>query len=398
MRPLEGLTILDLSRVLACPFASMILAELGADVIKVEQPGSGDETRGFEPVVEGEGGDVSAYYLAFNRSKRSITVNLRSAEGQDIVRRLATQADVVLENFPVGTMQKFGLDYAALSALNPRLVQVSCTGFGMTGPYAKRKGYDTVFQAMAGIMSLTGERGGGPVKPGLPVADLSSGLWVCIAILSALAGREKTGRGSQVDFSMFDGQVGLLSLAAARWFTLGEVPERLGTEHPGRIPSAAFVCADGKWVQITGSDQHWAPLCNLLGLEAWATDASLVRNADRLARREEVMAGLQAAIRTLERDELCRRCDAVGVPAGPILQVDEVVNNEHVNARGMVIEYDHPLIGRFKGMKVPLRFDGLDDPEATRPPLLGEHTDDVLREKLGLNDEERGALRAIGAI
>lgn len=398
MRPLEGLTILDLSRVLACPFASMILAELGADVIKVEQPGSGDETRAFEPVVEGEGGDVSAYYLAFNRSKRSITVNLRTAEGQDIVRRLAMQADVVLENFPVGTMQKFGLDYAALSALNPRLVHVSCTGFGMTGPYAKRKGYDTVFQAMAGIMSLTGERGGGPVKPGLPVADLSSGLWVCIAILSALAGREKTGRGSQVDFSMFDGQVGLLSLAAARWFTLGEVPERLGTEHPGRIPSAAFVCADGKWVQITGSDQHWAPLCNLLGLEAWATDAGLVRNADRLARRDEVMAGLQAAIRKLERDELCRRCDAVGVPAGPILQVDEVVNNEHVNARGMVIEYDHPLIGRFKGMKVPLRFDGLDDPEATRPPLLGEHTDDVLREKLGLHDDERDALRAVGAI
>ncbi|WP_137918059.1 CaiB/BaiF CoA-transferase family protein [Hydrogenophaga sp. 2FB] len=398
MRPLEGLTILDLSRVLACPFASMILAELGADVIKVEQPGSGDETRAFEPVVEGEGGDVSAYYLAFNRSKRSITVNLRSAEGQDIVRRLATQADVVLENFPVGTMKKFGLDYATLSALNPRLVHVSCTGFGMTGPYAKRKGYDTVFQAMAGIMSLTGERGGGPVKPGLPVADLSSGLWVCVAILSALAGCEKTGRGSQVDFSMFDGQVGLLSLAAARWFTLGEVPERLGTEHPGRIPSAAFVCADGKWVQITGSDQHWAPLCNLLGLEAWATDASLVRNADRLARREEVMAGLQAAIRKLDRDELCRRCDAVGVPAGPILQVDEVVANEHVNARGMVIEYDHPLIGRFKGMKVPLRFHGLDDPEATRPPLLGEHTDDVLREKLGLRDEERDALRAIGAI
>ncbi len=398
MRPLEGLTILDLSRVLACPFASMILAELGADVIKVEQPGSGDETRGFEPVVQGEGGDVSAYYLAFNRSKRSITVNLRSAEGQDIVRRLAMQSDVLLENFPVGTMKKFGMDYAALSALNERLVHVSCTGFGMTGPYAKRKGYDTVFQAMAGIMSLTGERGGGPVKPGLPVADLSSGLWVCIAILSALAGREKTGRGSQVDFSMFDGQVGLLSLAAARWFTLGEVPERLGTEHPGRIPSAAFLCGDGKWVQITGSDQHWAPLCNLLGLEAWAADASLLRNADRLARREEVMAGLQTAIRRLDRDELCRRCDAAGVPAGPILQVDEVVSNEHVNARGMVIDFAHPLIGRFKGMKVPLRFDGLDDPEATRPPLLGEHTDDVLREKLGLDDEERGALRAIGAI
>lgn len=398
MRPLEGVTILDLSRVLACPFASMILAELGAEVIKVEQPGTGDETRDFEPLVQGEAGSVSAYYLAFNRSKRSITVNLRSAEGQDIVRRLAAKADVLLENFPVGTMKKYGLDYAAISALNARIVHVSCTGFGMTGPYARRKGYDTVFQAMGGIMSLTGERGGGPVKPGLPVADLSSGLWVCIAVLSALAGREKTGAGCHIDFSMFDGQVGLLSLAAARWFTLGQVPERLGTEHPGRIPSAAFICADGKWVQITGSDQHWAPLCNLLGLEAWGADPALARNADRLARREEIMAGLQQAIRRLERDELCRRCDAVGVPAGPILQVDEVLANEHVAARGMVVEYEHPLAGRFRGLRVPLRFQGMDDPQVGRPPLLGEHTNEVLREKLGLADSEIEVLRGAGAI
>lgn len=401
MRPLEGITILDLSRVLACPFASMILAELGAEVIKVEQPGSGDETRGFEPMVQGEGpeaGEVSAYYMAFNRSKRSITVNLRSAEGQQLVRKLAAGADVVLENFPVGTLGKYGLDYASLGAGNERLVHVSCTGFGETGPYRKRKGYDTVFQAMAGIMSLTGERGGGPVKPGLPVADLSSGLWVAIAVLSALAGREKTGKGCHVDFSMFDGQVGLLSLAAARWFALGEVPERLGTEHPGRIPSAAFVCADGKWVQITGSDQHWAPLCNLLGLEAWGADPSLALNADRLARRGEVMAGLQKAISTLDRDELCRRCDAVGVPAGPILQVDEVLANEHVAARGMVVDFDHPVIGSFKGMRVPLRFDGLDDPVVGRPPLLGEHTEEVLREKLGLADADMQALRSSGAI
>lgn len=398
MRPLEGLTILDLSRVLACPFASMILAELGADVIKVEQPGVGDETRGFEPMVHGDKGDVSAYYLAFNRSKRSITVNLRSPEGQEIVRRLAAGVDVVLENFPVGTLQRYGLDYQALSAINSSLIHVSCTGFGMTGPYAHRKGYDTVFQAMGGIMSLTGERGGGPVKPGLPVADLTSGLWIAIAVLSAVNGRHQTGRGAHVDFSMFDGQVGLLSLAAARWFGLGEVPPRLGTEHPGRIPSAAFECADGKWVQITGSDQHWAPLCNVLGLTAWSEDPELARNADRLARREEVMQGLSAAIRRLARDELCRRCDAAGVPAGPILSVDEVVTNEHVAARGMVIDYSHPSVGSFKGLKLPFRFEGFDEPTANRPPTLGEHTEQVLSERLGMTPSEIDALRSAGVV
>lgn len=398
MRPLEGVTILDLSRVLACPFASMILAELGAEVIKIEQPVTGDETRSFEPMVDGDDAQVSAYYMAFNRSKSSVTVNLRSEAGQELVRKLAAGVDVVLENFPVGTLGKYGLDYSSLSRVNERLIYVSCTGFGMTGPYAKRKGYDTVFQAMAGIMSLTGERGGGPVKPGLPVADLSSGLWVAIAILTSLVGRSKTNKGSHVDFSMFDGQVGLLSLAAARWFALGEVPERLGTEHPGRIPSSAFVCSDGKWVQITGSDQHWTALCNLLGLEAWGVDPSLAKNADRLVRREELMCGLQDAIGRLSREELCRRCDAVGVPAGPILQVDEVLSNEHVIARGMVVEYSHPQVGQFRGMRIPFRFDGFDDPLAQRPPMLGEHTEQVLREKLLLNDEEIQSLRMSGAI
>ncbi|MBU4612526.1 CoA transferase [Achromobacter sp. GG226] len=398
MRPLEGITILDLSRVLACPFATQILAELGATVIKVEQPGTGDETRGFEPVVTGDAGSVSAYYLAFNRSKQSITVNLRSPAGQDLIRRLAADADVVLENFPVGTLKKYGLDYATLSALYPRLLYVSCTGFGMTGPYASRKGYDTVFQAMGGIMSLTGERGGGPVKPGLPVADLTSGLWVAIGILTTLLGRERTDTGCHVDFSMLDGQVGLLSLAAARWFALGEVPPRIGTEHPGRIPSAAFVCADGKWVQITGSDQHWAPLCRLLGLEAWADDATLARNADRVARRDEVMAGLSTAIARLPREELCRRCDAVGVPAGPILQVDEVFADPHVQARGMVEDYPHPQIGSFPGLRVPFRFAGFDDPAMTRPPLLGEHTEAILQERLGLDAQAIAELRTQGAI
>lgn len=398
MRPLDGVTILDLSRVLACPFASMILAELGATVIKVEQPGDGDETRSFEPKVEGEGGSESAYYMAFNRSKQSVTVNLRSPEGQDVIRQLASTADVVLENFPVGTLKRYGLDYDRLRAFNESLIYVSCTGFGMTGPYAPRKGYDTVFQAMGGIMSLTGEKGGGPVKPGLPVADLTSGLWVAIGILSSLVGRGTHGQGCHVDFSMMDGQVGLLSLAAARFFALGEVPARMGTEHPGRVPSAAFRCRDDKWVQVTGSDQHWKPLCDLLRLTEWAEDPELGKNRARVDRRLEVMAGLQEAIGKLDRDAFCRLCDDAKVPAGPILSVDEVLTNEHVLAREMVASFAHPTIGTFNAVPVPFKFTGYDNPSLARPPLLGEHTEQILMQQLGMSREAVQALRDKNAI
>lgn len=398
MRPLEGLKILDLSRVLACPFASMILAEMGAQVIKVEQPGKGDETRHFEPRVQGDNGSESAYFFAFNRGKASITVNLRSEEGQRIIRKLAAESDVFLENFPTGTLEKYGLHYDAIKAVKPDMVYVSCTGFGMTGPYSHRKGYDTVFQAMGGIMSLTGERGGGPVKPGLPVADLTSGLWIVIAILTAVFGRDRSGAGCQVDFSMLDGQVGLLSLAAARFFTLGEVPPRMGTEHPGRVPSAAFECADGRWAQITGSDQHWPPLCELLGLTEWAVDPTLASNIDRVRRRDEVMARLRQAIATLDRDELCRRCDANGVPAGPILSVDEIFADPHVVSRNMVQRFAHSQVGAFEGIAVPFKFDGYENPSVQTPPLLGEHTEQILREKLGLSDAQISELARLKAI
>ncbi len=399
MKPLEGVVILDLSRVLACPFASMILAELGAEVIKVEQPGAGDETRGFEPFAEGPGGEaVSGYYLACNRSKRSVTVNLRHEAGREIVRGLAARADVLVENFPVGTLKRYGLDWPSLREVNPRLVYVSSTGFGQTGPYAKRKGYDTVFQAMGGLMGLTGERGGGPVKPGLPVADLTSGLWVAIALLAALRGRDRTGQGGHVDFSMLDGQVALLTIAAARYFALGEVPPRLGTEHPGRVPTASFRCADGRYLHITCSDQHWQKLCAALGLVALGADAGLATNAGRLARREEVMAALTAAMARLTRAEAVAALDAADVPNGPVLAIDEVMADPHVAARGMVGRFEHPVIESFPALRIPFRFEGWDDPEVARPPLLGEHTEEVLRERLGYDATRIEALREAGAI
>jgi crotonobetainyl-CoA:carnitine CoA-transferase CaiB-like acyl-CoA transferase len=391
MKPLEGITILDLSRVLACPFATMILAELGARVIKVEQPKSGDETRTFEPQLARD----SAYYFVCNRSKESITINLRTDEGRKLVRELAQKADVLVENFPVGTLGKFALDYASLAAINPRLIYVSCTGFGQNGPYAHKKGYDTVFQAMGGIMSLTGERGGGPVKPGLPVADLTSGLWVAIAILAALAGRSRTGAGGQIDFSMLDGQVSLLTLAAARYFALGEVPPRLGTEHPGRVPSASFHCKDGKYAHVTASDQHWVPLCKALGIEQWGT--AYADNATRVLRRGEVMAELTARIAELTRAELIAKLDEVDVPVGPVNDVAEILSDPHVRARRLVGSFDYPDVGEFKALAIPYKFLGWDNPEIGAPPTLGQHSEALLAE-LGLSRERIAELREKRAI
>jgi crotonobetainyl-CoA:carnitine CoA-transferase CaiB-like acyl-CoA transferase len=392
MKPLDGLTILDLSRVLACPFATMVLAELGARVVKVEQPGSGDETRGFEPQLAKD----SAYYFACNRSKESITVNLRSDAGRKLIRDLAQKADVLLENFPVGTLARYGLDYAVLSSLNERLIYVSCTGFGQSGPYAQKKGYDTVFQAMGGIMSLTGEKGGGPVKPGLPVADLTSGLWIAIAILAALAGRARTRKGCCVDFSMLDGQVSLLTLAAARYFALNEIPPRLGTEHPGRVPSATFRCKDGKYAHVTASDQHWIALCKALDLDAWGV--AFADNAIRVANRDEVMQVLTERISQIDRARLLSVLDEADVPVGPVNDVAEILADPHVRARRLIGSFDYPEVGEFKALAVPYKFLGWDNPEIGRPPTLGEHTDSLLMEMLGLSAQDLSRLRTAKAI
>jgi crotonobetainyl-CoA:carnitine CoA-transferase CaiB-like acyl-CoA transferase len=394
MKPLLGVPVLDRARVLAPPSGTLILAAPAATVIKVEQPRVGDEIRQYEPLYQGE----SAYYFTANRSKQSLTLNLKDPKAQQIVRDLARQADVLVENFTVGTLKRMGLDYDSIGKVNPRIVYLSVTGFGQHGPYARRRGYDTVFQAMTGMMSLTGEPGGGPCKAGLPMADLSSGLWSAIAILAGIHGRNASGKGTYIDFSMVDGQVSLLTIAAARLFALGEVPTRMGTEHPGRVPSAAFRCTDGGWVQITCNDPHWPVLCRVLKIEAWGKQASVNTNAARLENRVEVMKTLKEAIGRWNRDDLVQACVAAGVPIGPVNDVKEVLEDAHTRARGMVARFAHPSIGEFPALPLPFKIDGPDSPPVARPPLLGEHTEQILRERLGMDLQSIDQLRAEGVI
>lgn len=394
MKPLDGIRILDFSRVLAGPMATQILAELGAEVVKIERPGAGDETRVFEPRVKS--GD-SGYFFAFNRGKKSVTLNLKSARGQEIARALAREADVVVENFLPGEMARFGLGYEHLSAENTGLVYVSCTGFGQTGPYSDRNGYDTVFQALSGVMALTGHPGGPPAKVGLPFADLTSGLWIAIAVLTGLAGRGRSGHGTHVDLSMLDVQVSMLTIAAARLFVLGEDPGRTGTEHPGRVPSAAFECADGRYLHISGSDQHWAAICAVLGLDDLAADRALDRNSERVAQRERVMAQMTAAILRRGRDELALALRAANVPAGEVNSVAEILADPHVAARGLVAPFEHPKAGRTGALRTPVRLSGYDEIATGVPPVLGADTDEVLR-ALGLGPQEIEKLRGEGVV
>jgi crotonobetainyl-CoA:carnitine CoA-transferase CaiB-like acyl-CoA transferase len=393
--PLAGITVLDFSRVLAAPMATQILSELGATVVKVERPRTGDETRGFEPrLPQGE----SAYFFAFNRGKRSVTLDLKDERGRDVARRLAARADVIVENFLPGAMDRLGLGYGELSSTNPGLVYVSATGFGQTGPDCARKGYDTVFQALSGIMAMTGEPDGPPAKTGIPVADMSSGLWVVIAVLTGLAGRVGSGLGRHLDVSMMDVQLSLHALNAARLFALDEDPTRTGTEHPGRVPSAAFEAADGSWLHISGSDQHWLPLCTALGLDDLAADLSLRRNSGRVADRDRVMRALRSAIATREREPLIKTLRDADVPVGEVRSVREALADPHAVARGAVAEFDHPTEGRFPALRTPLRDAAGAPPEVGAPPLLGADTDAVLAELAGLNRTEIDGLRAEGVI
>ncbi len=394
MRPLNGVRIVDFSRVLAGPFATQILAEMGAEVTKVERPRGGDESRSFEPKLpHGE----SAYFFTFNRAKRSVTLNLKKPSAQAIARRMVAQADVVVENFLPGEMERLGLSYARLAEENPRLIYVANTGFGQTGPYRDRPGYDTIFQALSGVMALTGHPDSPPAKVGLPFADLTSGLWIAIAALTGLVGRGRTGKGCFVDLSMMDVQAAMLTLAAMRLFALDEDPPRTGTEHMGRVPSAAFLCRAGDWLHVSGSDQHWAATCRILALDGLAADLALADNAGRVAQRDRVMAAMRAAVSGRDRTELAEALRAAGVPAGEVNTVREILADRHMQARGVVQRFEHPTEGAFPALRNPLQFNGFDNPSVGVPPLLGADTEAVLQE-MGLSAAEIEQARAEGAI
>lgn len=403
MKPLNGIRVVEFSRVLAGPLACQILAELGAEVIKIERPGKGDESRSFAPFWDD---GTSAYFTAFNRGKQSITLDLKSEEGAAIALDLAAKADVLVENFLPGTMAGFGLGADDLKAVNPGLVYISATGFGQTGPDADRPGYDTVFQALGGLTALTGPQDGPPCKAGLPMADLTSGLWIAIAALTGLVGRSSGGqgtpqgtpRGTHVDLAMMDVQLSLLSIPAARFFAMGESPPRTGTAHHGRVPSAAYRCADGEWLQISASDQHWPGVCQALGLTDLAANRALDKNAERVARRVEVEAAIADVMAMRTRPELIDALNAVSVPNGEVLSLPDALARPQAVHRGAVGDVPRGDLDAVPGLRTPGRFDRWDDPDLLQPPELGADTDRLLSEKLGLDESAIAALRNKGVV
>ena len=370
-RPLAGLRVLELARILAGPWTGQILADLGAEVIKVESPG-GDDTRNWGPPFVEETG-AAAYFHATNRGKKSVVLNLATEEGQGHARALAARSDVVIENFKLGGLAKYGLDFASLSALDPRLIYCSITGFGQTGPYAPRAGYDFIIQAMSGLMSITGEAGGEPQKLGVAVADLVTGLNAVIAIQAALAEREATGRGRHIDMALMDACVSMLSNQALGYLTSGTAPVSLGNAHPSIVPYQVFAVSDGHFILAVGNDGQFRRACAVLGLPDLPDDPAYATNPARVANRAALVPMLQTVLNRWTRDGILAAFEAAGVPAGPINGIDDVFDDPQVRARGMRI-----VQGTVPGVRLPILFDG-QPMVAQRPcPRLGEHTDEVL--------------------
>ncbi|HEX7909567.1 MAG TPA: CaiB/BaiF CoA-transferase family protein [Paraburkholderia sp.] len=398
---LEGLRVLDLSRVLAGPWASQLLADLGADVVKVERPGKGDDTRAWGPPwlndADDESTGESAYYLCANRNKRSITIDLSQPDGQRLVKKLASKADVLIENFKVGGLSQYGLDYASLKDVNPRLVYCSITGFGQTGPYAERAGYDFLIQGMGGLMSLTGRADGtegeGPLKVGVALTDVMTGLYATVAILAALARRERSGEGQHIDLALLDVQIACLANQAANYLVGGVIPRRIGNAHPNIVPYQEFPTADGYMILAVGNDSQFASLCAVLGKPEWSRDERFSSNPQRVKNREELVAMIHAATVSRPTKEWIAVMEAAGVPCGPINDLEDVFSDPHVQARNVRIDMPHPLAKQVALVANPIRMSESPVQYRQSPPTLGQHTGEVLRDWLEMGDAEIDGLR-----
>ena len=395
-RPLDDVTILDLTWVLSGPYAAMVLCDLGADVIKVERPPWGDVARTTGPYQNG----WSGYFFSINRGKRSVAIDLSLPEGKDLFLRLVEKVDVVMENFTPGTMDRLGLGFEILSARNPRLVMASTSGFGQTGPYRDRPALDIIVQGMGGIMSITGEPGGPPIRPGASLGDIIAGLYTAIGILSALHERERSGRGQAIDISMLDCQVSVLENAIMRYFVTGTPPEKLGTRHPSATPFQAFPTADG-WIVVAlsfGGENQWLLLCGLLGLADLIEDARFDTGPKRTAHHADLEPILNEAFRRQTTGHWLRELGAVGIPCGPVNSIPEVVRDPQVVARGMIQEVTHPVAGTIPIANTPVRLSRSEAGIKGPPPSMGQDTVAVLGELLGLSDASIASLEEAGVV
>jgi crotonobetainyl-CoA:carnitine CoA-transferase CaiB-like acyl-CoA transferase len=394
--------VLDLSRVLAGPWAGQNLADLGAEVIKVERPKAGDDSRAFGPpwVKDAQGRDTrdSAYFTSANRGKKSITLNIARPEGQALVRALAAKSDVLLENYKYGDLARYGLAYDDLKDVNPRLIYCSVTGFGQTGPYRERPGYDFMIQGMGGMMSVTGEPDRGPQRAGVPIADIITGMYASIAVCAALAHRAETGRGQHLDLALLDSQIALLAYQNTNYFSTGKAPGRIGNLHPNIVPYQPFRTSDGEVIIACGNDNLFRKFCEAAGCPELARDPRFATNGKRVENRAEIARLLQEIFLKKATVEWLELLESAGVPNGPIYDIAQVFAEPQVKARGVRIELEHPVAGKLPLVASPMRFSGTPLEYRQAPPLLGEHTDEVLKSLLGKSDAEIAALRAAEVI